>query len=90
MQALGNYPQAKRDIAGGVTGLEGRIEMMDQEIAGIMENLMQLQSRLYPARPSPVQPINDGSVAGSIENGMNRVITHLQELRRVSNEILHG
>lgn len=88
--SLGGSPQAKRDQPGGLSALEERVNQIDTEISGIFENLSAIQNRLYPSRPEPVNAINDGAVSPSLENSLNRVLTHLQHLRRMSAEILHG
>lgn len=81
---------SKADINGGVSGLESRLQMMEQEIEGCYENLNQLMNRLYPPHPQPAQVAGDGAISASIENGMNRVISKLQELRRLSHSLLNG
>lgn len=88
----GSYPQAatKRDTI-GIGGLEARVDECMTKIGSIQENLHQLQARLYPPRPEPVKPpYNDGSIAGSIENSLNRVINALEDVRALSQELIHG
>ena len=81
---------ARPDAPRGLAAIEERIDQIETELGGLYENLSVIQGRLSPPGPQPVNTIGDGSKSPSIENSLNRVLTHVQQLRRMSSEILHG
>ena len=78
-----------KSTASGMNGIDERVQYAHNSVNQILENLSQLEARLYGPSPQPV----DGPIAStpaSHEHALNALNNRLREVETLTQRLLHG